>query len=429
MELMLDLAFIREHPDVVAQAIADKGEKGDVEGVLALDRERRSVLHELEQLRKLSNEASEEIARAKKAGENATARIEEMRSVSRRIKEMEGNLREVEGRLEPLLLMLPNVPDPSVRRALGEENNEEVRTFGRPRTRSFEPKDHVELGRSLGILDTVTAGKLAGSGFYLTRGAGARLERALINFMLDLHTTKHGYTEIVPPVLANRATMQGTGQIPKLEEDMYRLEKDDLFLIPTAEVPLTNLHQGEILDGDDLPLRFTATTSCFRREAGAAGKDTSGMMRVHQFHKVEMVKIVRAEDETARQELEGLLADAEEVLQALEIPYRVLRLCTGDLSFASRITYDLEAHAPGGGGRWLEVSSCSEFGDFQARRCGTRYRGADGKVRYVRTLNGSGLAIPRTWICLVENFQREDGSVEVPEALVPYMGGMREIGP
>jgi len=425
---MLDLGFIRDNADTVRQAIADKGDKADLDGILALDADRRRILFEVEGLRKRSNEASAEVARRKKAGGEAASLIAEMRDVSRRIKEMEGELRGVEEKLGSLLLYVPNIPDAAVRRGRGEEENEQIRTVGSPRTFSFAPKPHTEIGQQLGILDTATAGSLAGSGFYLTRGAGARLERALINFMLDLHVVEHGYTEVVPPVLANRRTMQGTGQIPKLEDDMYRLEKDDLFLIPTAEVPLTNLHQDEILAEDSLPRKYTATTSCFRREAGAAGKDTSGMMRVHQFQKVEMVKVVSAEEDAARAELDSLVADAEAVLQALGIPYRVIRLCTGDLSFASRITYDLEAHAPGTG-RWLEVSSCSEFGDFQSRRCNTRYRASDGKVRFTRTLNGSGLAIPRTWICVLENYQREDGSVEIPEVLVPYMGGAREIRP
>jgi len=425
---MLDLKYVREHPEEVERAILHKHEKGDLRALLELDERRRARLHELEGLRKQSNEASKEIGRRMKEEQDASEKIRAMKEVSARIKEMEEGLREIEGDLERRLLELPNIPSPEVPVADGEEHNVEVRRVGELRDFPFEPKTHVELGESLGILDVARAAKLAGSGFVLTRGAGARLERALVNFMLDLHTGEHGYTEVAPPVLANRPTMTGTGQLPKLADDMYHVERDELFLIPTAEVPLTNLHQGEILDGSALPLYYTAQTGCFRREAGAAGKDTSGMTRVHQFTKVELVKLVPADEEAADAELGSLLANAEAVLGALELPYRVLRLCTGDLSFASRITYDLEVFAPGAK-RWLEVSSCSEFGDFQARRIGTRYRDADGKVRFVRTLNGSGLAIPRTWIALIENGQREDGSVVLPDALVPYMGGTREIRP
>ena len=337
-------------------------------------------------------------------------------------------LRDVEEDLERQLLVLPNIPAPEVPVADDESGNEEVARWGEPIELPFEAKSHADLGRDLGILDVVCAARLAGSGFSLTRGAGARLERALAAFMLDMHTRDHGFTEIVPPVLANRVTMTGTGQLPKLEDDMYQMDGDGLFLIPTAEVPLTNLHQDQILEEKDLPRYYTAQSLCFRREAGAAGRDTTGMTRVHQFSKVELVKLVAADDETAEAELQSLLKSAEAVLRALEIPYRTLRLCTGDLSFASRITYDLEAWAAGAG-RWLEVSSCSEFGDFQSRRCKTRYRDTGGKVRHVRTLNGSGLAIPRTWICVIENNQREDGSVGIPDVLVPYMGGLTEIRP
>ncbi len=425
---MLDMKTIRENPDAVRKAIRDKKEKGDVDAILASDERRRKILTELEALRKQSNDASKEIGRLMKEKADASEAIRAQKEVSAKVKEFEAELRDVEDELETAMLVLPNLPASNVPVADDEDGNEEVSRWGEPREFSFEPKSHADLGKELGILDIVRAASIAGSGFSLTLGAGARLERALVNFMLDLHTREHGYREIVPPVLANRATMTGTGQLPKLEDDMYQLDKDGLFLIPTAEVPLTNLHQGEILEGASLPRYYTAQSSCFRREAGAAGKDTTGMTRVHQFTKVEMVKLVAADDETAESELGSLVGCAEAVLRALEIPYRVLRLCTGDLSFASRITYDLEAWAPGAG-RFLEVSSCSEFGDFQSRRCNTRYRDENGKARYVRTLNGSGLAIPRTWICVIENYQREDGSVQIPEALVPYMGGVTEIRP
>ena len=423
---MLDMKFIRENPDAVKAAIRDKREKADVDQLLELDGKRREHLTTLEGLRAESNEASKAIGQLMKEKQDASEAIRAQKEVSARVKELEATVREVEEELEAALLTVPNIPDAEVPIGEDESANVTVSEWGTPREFSFTPKSHADLGRDLGILDVVCAAKLAGSGFALTRGAGARLERALANFMLDLHTSQHGYTEVVPPVLANRKTMTGTGQLPKLEDDMYQIGRDELFLIPTAEVPLTNQHQDQILEAGDLPLYYTAQTGCFRREAGAAGKDTTGMTRVHQFTKIELVKLVGAEEAEAKAELQSLLANAETVLQALNLPYRVVRLATGDLSFASRITYDLEAWAPGAD-RWLEVSSCSEFGDFQSRRLGTRYRGKDGKVRFVRTLNGSGLALPRTWICILENYQREDGSIEIPEALVPYMGGLKEI--
>jgi len=422
---MLDLKFIRENVDQVKEAIKNKGEKTDLDLLLNLDEKRRLLLSQADELKHQKNVVSDKIALMKKQKEDATGEIENMRKVSDQIDALDKELKEIEGKINDLLLTVPNLPHPSVPIGSNEEANVMIRTWGKPPSFDFEPRPHWELGQILGILDLPKAAKVTGSGFLVLTGKGARLQRALINFMLDLHTKKHNYTEILPPFMANRASMTGTGQLPKLEEDMYHCEKDDLFLIPTAEVPVTNLHREETLKEDDLPIYYTAYTACFRREAGTYGKDTRGMIRVHQFDKVEMVKFVKPE--TSYDELESLLANAEEVLQLLNLPYRVRVLCTGDLSFSAAKCYDIEAWAAGVG-NYLEVSSCSNFEDFQARRMNLRFRPkGGGKLQYVHTLNGSGIALPRTMIALLENNQTEKGTVIIPEVLRQYMDGMEEI--
>ena len=422
---MLDQRFVRQNPDAVKQAVANKNERVDVDRFLELDARRRELLQTGESLKQRRNTVSDEIARMKRGGEDASDRIAEMREVSARVKGIDADLAELQDGLRALLERLPNIPHPSVPVGAGENENVEVRRWGATAEAGFERKAHWDLGEALDIIDFQRAGKISGSHFVLFKGEGARLQRALIQFMLDLHIRKHGYTEIIPPYIVNRQSMFGTGQLPKMEEDMYRTDADDLFLIPTAEVPLTNMHRDEILSEDDLPIYYTAYSPCFRREAGSYGRETRGLIRVHQFDKVEMVKFVRPE--TSYDELETLVNDAEEVLQLLNIPYRVMALSTGELSFAAAKCYDLEAWAPGVD-RWLEVSSCSNFEDFQARRSGIRYRDKDGKSRFVHTLNGSGMGMARTLIAVLEHYQTERGSIRVPEVLVPYMGGLKEIG-
>lgn len=422
---MLDQRFVRNNPDVVKQAAANKNERVDVDGFLDLDARRRELLQTSESLKQRRNTVSDEIARMKRDGEDASARIEEMREVSARIKEIDTDLAGLQDSLQSVLERLPNIPHPSVPVGADESANVEVRRWGATPEVEFERKAHWDLGEALDIIDFQRAGKISGSHFVLFKGEGARLQRALIQFMLDLHIQKHGYTEVIPPYIVNRQSMFGTGQLPKMEEDMYRTDLDDLFLIPTAEVPVTNMHRDEILSGDDLPIYYTAYSPCFRREAGSYGRETRGLIRVHQFDKVEMVKFVRPE--TSYDELETLVNDAEEVLQLLNIPYRVVSLSTGDLSFAAAKCYDLEAWAPGVD-RWLEVSSCSNFEDFQARRSGIRYRNKAGKSQFVHTLNGSGMGMARTLTAVLEHYQTGRGSIRIPEVLIPYMGGLKEIG-
>ena len=422
---MLDQRFVRNNPDVVKQAAANKNERVDVDRFLDLDVRRRELLQTSESLKQRRNTVSDEIARMKRGGEDASGQIAEMREVSARIKGIDADLAGIRDQLQDLLARLPNIPHPSVPVGADESANVEVRRWGDTPEAAFERKAHWDLGEALDIIDFQRAGKISGSHFVLFKGDGARLQRALIQFMLDLHIQKHGYTEVVPPYIVNRQSMFGTGQLPKMEEDMYRTDEDDLFLIPTAEVPVTNMHRDEILAEDDLPIRYTAYSPCFRREAGSYGRETRGLIRVHQFDKVEMVKFVRPE--TSYDELETLVNDAEEVLQLLNIPYRVVVLSTGDLSFAAAKCYDLEVWAPGVN-RWLEVSSCSNFEDFQARRSGIRYRDRDGKSRFVHTLNGSGMGMARTLIAVLEHYQTARGSIRVPEVLIRYMGGLKEIG-
>lgn len=416
---MLDLHFIREHPDQVQKALRDRGDKTDLDQLLTLDKKRRSIIQEADALKGERNRVSDEIAQWKKAGKDVLDKINAMREVSEKIKALDDSLREIEKEIYSILIRIPNIPHPSV--PVGDASaNRVIREWGEKPSFDFTPKPHWDIGSSLGIIDFDRASLLSGSNFVVFKGSGAKLVRGLINFMLDLHVNKHGYTEVWVPAVVKREMMFGTGQLPKLEEDMYSLEKDDLFLIPTAEVPVTNLHREEILDGDALPIYYTAYTPCFRREAGSYGADTRGLIRVHQFDKVEMVKFVLPE--TSYEELERLLQNAEEVLQLLEIPYRVVCLATGDLSFSAAKCYDIETWAPGVG-RWLEVSSCSNFEDFQARRMNVRFRRKKGeKPEFVHTLNGSGLALPRTLIALLENFQTDEGTVVIPEALRPYVG-------
>ena len=423
---MLSLDLIRSDPARVKAAARDKKMDADVDAILALDAEHRELLHTVEELRSERNAASKSIAAKKKAGEDVTEIIGSLGEFSARIKGLEGQLSETEARLNDLLLGLPNCPADSAPEGTSPEDNVEVKRWGQPPELDFEPKAHWDLAKTLGIIDFERAAKLSGSGFALFTGLGSRLVRGLMSFMLDLHTTEHGYTEVWAPVVVNRASMTGTGQLPKMEDDMYRCDEDDLFLIPTAEVPVTNIHREEVLDAERLPICYTGYTPCFRREAGSYGKDTKGLIRVHQFDKVEMVKFVRPE--TSYGELESLLANAEAVLQRLGLHYRVLELCRGDLSFAAAKCYDLELWAPGCH-RWLEVSSCSNFEDFQARRAGIRFKEKGSKPRFVHTLNGSGVAFPRLIIALLESYQRPDGSVTIPEPLRPYLGGLAAIEP
>lgn len=416
---MLDLKFIRENPEIVRKAIADKGDKADLDQLLALDVTRREIIGAVESARAEQNRVTQQIAEMKKAKSDASAVIAEMRALSDRIRELEEKLRAAEEAIYQIQIRIPNVPHESV--PVGDpSHNQVVKQWGEIPKQDFKPVPHYEIAEKLNIVDFARAARISGSSFVGYRGLGARLERALINFMLDLHITKHGYTEISPPFVTKRDSMFGTGQLPKLEEDMYYIPSDDLFLIPTAEVPVTNLHREEVLDGEALPILYTAYTPCFRREAGTYGKETRGMVRIHQFDKVEMVKFVKPE--SSWDELEALLANAEEVLQLLKLPYRILALATGDLSFAAAKCYDIEVWAAGME-KWLEVSSCSNFADFQARRANIRFRPFKGaKPEYVHTLNGSGLALPRTVIAILENYQTDAGTVVVPEVLRPYMG-------
>jgi len=421
---MLDIKFIRENQDLVRQAIRNRALKIDIDAVIKIDDVRRKALSEFEELAAKRNKANDEISLLLKEKKDARAKISSMKDISRRIGELEPQIKEQEVELNKLLLNIPNVPHASL--PVGDAAcNKVVRSWGSPRKFNFKPLSHIEICQNLDIVDFNRATKITGSNFILFKGWGAKLERALINFMLDLHTGKHGYTEIFPPFLVNRASMLGTGQLPKLEEDMYKLKDDDLFLIPTAEVPVTNIFRDEIIDEDKLPIYYTAYTACFRREAGSYGKDTKGLIRVHEFDKVEMVKFVKPED--SYDELEKLVANAEEVLQLLELPYRLVLLSTQDISFAASKCYDLEAYTAGVD-KWLEVSSCSNFESFQARRANIRMRRKENrKVEFVHTLNGSGIALARTVVAILENYQQEDGSVLIPKALQPYLNGQERI--
>lgn len=422
---MLDIKLIRRDPKTVEEALSRRGIAISLAPLLEMDERRREKLVEVESLKNRRNTVSEEIGRLKKSGLDAGDMVAEMRLVTQQIKELDEEIRKLEEEIEAFLLNVPNIPHESVPFGADSDDNVELRRWGEPRRFDFTPRPHWEIAEQLDIVDFERGGKVAGARFCFYKGAGAALERAVINFMLDLHTRQHGYLEIFPPFLVNRDSMIGTGQLPKFAEDMFKVENTKYYLIPTAEVPVTNLYRGEILDGEKLPIYHCAYSACFRAEAGAAGRDTRGLIRQHQFNKVELVKFCRQED--SYEELEKLTRDAERVLQLLELPYRVVVLCTGDLGFSAAKTYDIEVWMPSYE-KYVEISSCSNFTDYQARRAGIRYRVGRGKTLYVHTLNGSGLAVGRTVAAILENYQEEDGSVRVPEVLKPYMGGLEVIG-
>ena len=418
---MLDIKRLREDFDTVKAAVERRG-KGDfgIDNVMVFDEKRRSILAEVEQMKNLQKIESKKIPQMKKNGEDTTALMEEMKELSDKIRVLDEQVSEAEANLKDALLNVPNTPHPTVPDGKDDQDNVELRKWGEPTAFDFEPKAHWDIGEDLDILDFERAAKLSGTRFTVYKGLGARLERSVINFMLNLHTEEHGFTEILPPFMVGRAAMTGTGQLPKFEDDMFHVPAKDHFLIPTAEVPVTNLRAGEILDGADLPIYYTAYTPCFRKEAGSAGRDTRGLIRQHQFNKVELVKF--ANPDNSYDELESLTHAAEEVLQILNIPYRVVKLSAGDLGFSSAMTYDIEVWMPSYG-RYVEISSCSNFEDYQARRANIRFRREPkGKAEFVHTLNGSGLAVGRTVAAILENYQQADGSVKVPEALVKYMG-------
>ncbi|CAO81505.1 serine--tRNA ligase [Candidatus Cloacimonas acidaminovorans] len=416
---MLDIKFIRNNIELVRQAISNKNEKADLDKLLEIDEQRRQLQFEFDYLKAHQNSVSALIAQKKKTGENIENELKAMTKTAEEIKALSAQLSIVNGELEKLLLTIPNIPQEDVPVGKDESANKIIKIWGEPKQFSFTPKDHLELAIQNKLLDLPRGAKISGSGFPLYTGEGARIERALINFMLEFHLQKHNYTELMAPVIVNRKTMTGTGQLPKLEEDMYRIEKDDLFLIPTAEVPVTNIFADEVLSYKDLPQKFVAYTPCFRREAGSYGKETKGLQRLHQFNKVELVHFT--EPEKSAEALEQILSDAEDILQAFNLHYRVVALCTGDLSFASQKTYDLEVWAPGTG-KYLEVSSVSTFGEFQARRANIRYKDKTGKVKHLHTLNGSGVATPRLLIAIWETYQQEDGTIKLPAVLDPFLG-------
>ncbi|MBI5685807.1 MAG: serine--tRNA ligase [Verrucomicrobia bacterium] len=423
---MLDIKLIRDNPDAVRKRLADRG-RGDeaaVDKIAALDQRRRKLVSDSDALKALRNIVSKEIGALKSKGQDTSDKVAAMKKVGDDIAALDRDITATDEELRGILLTIPNLPHPSVPEGKDAADNPEIRQWGHKPEFTFKPKPHWEIGEALDILDFPRATKISGSGFILYKGAGARLERGLINFLLDLHTRGHGYMEIFPPFLINRASMIGTGQLPKFEEDMYRLRDDELYLAPTAEVPVSNIHRDEILRHEQLPLYYCAYTPCFRREAGAAGKETRGMIRVHQFDKVEMVKF--SHPDSSYDELEKMVANAEKVLQLLGLHYRVILLCTGDMGFASAKTYDIEVWAPGQDA-YLEVSSCSNCEDFQSRRANIRFKDKDGKNRFVHLLNGSGTALARLFVALLETYQQADGSVLLPEILAPYLGGVRTI--
>lgn len=422
---MLDLKFIRENIDQTQKMLRDRKLDMDLAPLVELDENRRGILREVEELKHRRNVASEQISLAKREKQDASQLIEEMKDVAQRIKGMDQELTAIEQRMNEVLLLIPNMPHESVVVGQDERDNPVVKTWGKSPVFDFEPKNHWDIGESLGILDFERAAKITGARFALYWGMGAALERALINFMLDTHTKLHGYTEVLPPFIVNSSSLIGTGQLPKFKEDLFKLEGRDYYLIPTAEVPVTNIHMNEVLEEEALPKHFTAYTPCFRSEAGSYGKDTRGLIRQHQFNKVELVKLVKPE--TSYEELESLLLNAETILQKLGLHYRVVSLCTGDLGFSASKTYDIEVWLPGQN-TYREISSCSNFEDFQARRANIRFRRqGKSKAEFVHTLNGSGLAVGRTLVAVLENFQQKDGSVLVPPILQPYLGNIEKI--
>ncbi len=418
---MLDMKLVRGETEKVKKALARRKEVVDIDALIALDDKRRSVLVEVEALKAKQNEVTKQIPVMKKEGKDTTAVFAEMKEISEKIKELDAKTREIETELNTMMLTIPNIPCDDVPDGDTDEDNIEIRRFSEPKKFDFEPKAHWDLGKELGVLDSDTAAKITGTRFTVYKDAGARLERAVVNYFLDMHTEKHGYTEVFPPFMVHRNSMVGTGQLPKFEEDAFKVANTDYFLVPTAEVPVTNMYREQILDGGLLPIKHVAYTACFRAEAGSAGRDTRGLIRQHQFNKVELVKF--AKPEQSYEELEKLTNDAEMVLQGLGLPYRVVQICIGDLGFTAAKKYDIEVWMPSYN-RYVEISSCSNFEDFQARRANIKYKDGQGsKAQFVHTLNGSGVAVGRTVAAILENYQNEDGSVNVPEALVPYMGG------
>lgn len=421
---MLDLKRIRNNPEEIKKQLLNRGEDFElsvIDEVVSLDEKRRKILVEVEALKNKRNQDSGEIAKIKRSGGNADALVMEMKQVSDNIKKYDIQLSEINDKIEYIMLRIPNIPNPAVPEGKLDEDNVEIRRWMEPTKFEFEPKAHWDIGTNLNILDFERGGKVAGSRFTFYRGLGARLERAIISYYLDFHTEKHGYEEILPPYMVNRTSMTGTGQLPKFEEDAFRVANNDFFLIPTAEVPVTNFYRSEVLKGEDLPIKYVAYSACFRAEAGSAGRDTRGIIRQHQFNKVELVKFTKPEQ--SYDELEKLTNDAEDVLKGLKIPYRVVKICKGDLGFTATLKYDIEVWMPSYN-RYVEISSCSNFEDFQARRVNIKYKETPkDKPQYIHTLNGSGVAIGRTVAAILENYQQQDGSVMIPEVLKPYMGG------
>ncbi len=422
---MLDNQLLKNNLTFVSEKLSHRGFNLDVEKFKDLEQKRKEFLEKIESLRAFRNKVSKEIPKLKKEGKNVEDKISEMKEVGEKIKSLENEFGEIEKELKNFLLSIPNIPDESVPIGKNESENVEVRKWGIPKQFDFTPLDHVELGKIHDILDFERASKITGAKFALYKGVGALLERALINFMLDIHTTQHGYKEVLPPFIVNADSLYGTGNLPKFEEDLFKLKDYPYYLIPTAEVPVTNIHRKETLKEDELPIKYVAYTPCFRSEAGSWGKETRGLIRQHQFNKVELLKFVKPEN--SMDELEKLTGNAEKILQLLNLPYRVVSLCTGDLGFSSAKTYDLEVWIPSRN-KYVEISSCSNFKDFQARRSSIKYKPkSGGKAKFVHTLNGSGLAIGRTWVAIVENYQEKDGSIKIPDVLIPYMKGIEEI--
>lgn len=422
---MLDIKFVRENIDAVKTMLSNRHNKLSLDGFVDLEKKRREVLAETESLKAQRNTVSKQIGAMKKSGENADAMVAEMQAVGEKIAKLDAELKEIDGQLQDIMLSIPNMPKEDVPYGVDDSDNPEVRKHGEPTKFDFEPKAHWDIGEALDIIDSERAAKVTGARFTFYKGLGARLERALINFMMDLHATKHGYTEVLAPCIVNKDSMIGTGQLPKFAEDMFKLEGLDYYMVPTAEVPTTNYHREEILDGKNLPEHYCAYTACYRAEAGSAGRDTRGLIRQHQFNKVELIKFTKPED--SWNELEKMVDDAEDVLRILEIPYHVVLLCTGDMGFTSAKTYDIEVWMPAQN-CYREISSCSNCLDFQARRAGIKFRREPkAKPEFVHTLNGSGLAVGRTFAAILENYQQADGSVVVPKALIPYMGGVEVI--
>ena len=416
---MLDIKRIRQNPEEIAKAVARRGKKTNMDELLREDAERRELVAQVEVMKAKRNAVSKEVPKMKKEGKDTAPVFEEMKQLGDSIKELDDKVAALDEKIKETLLSIPNTPNPDIPDGLSDADNVEVKKFMEPTKFSFEPKAHWDLGEALGIMDFETAASVTGARFTFMRGLGARLERSVYNFMLNTHTEENGYKEIFPPYIVHERSMYGTGQLPKFKDDMFHLENTPYYLIPTAEVPVTNMYREKIIDGEELPLKYCAYSACFRAEAGSAGRDTRGIIRQHQFNKVELVKFT--EPETSYDELEKLLCDAESILQKLKLPYHVVTLCAGDIGFSSAKTYDIEVWMPSYG-RYVEISSCSDFEDFQARRANIRYKNKDGKLAYVHTLNGSGLAVGRTVAAIIENYQQEDGSVKIPDVLVPYMG-------